>query len=209
MARGKYKSKWTAEEEIYLIMNYKITQKKILADKFDRSIESIAGKYNRLTKEYERTGKYKDIFIKAKKNEEKIEKQKQREKEKLEQRNRKKLEREARKEQDRLKRIQQIEEEKEKIEHEKEMKKYKEIYKRMMNEPRDYGIGLEILKLNFNLGQTYIVNQRREKGGSLPESFKGTMICETKDYVVLEGKYTRAFLKKDFLLGEYEIKEVR
>ena len=92
---------------------------------------------------------------------------------------------------------------------EKEMKKYKEIYKRMMNEPKDHGIGLEILKLKFKLGQTYIVNQRREKGGSLPESFKGTMICETKDYIVLEGKYTRAFLKKDFLLGEYEIKEVR
>lgn len=208
MARGKHKIKWTTEEEIHLIMNYKTTQNKILADKFNRSVESISGKYLRLIKECEKTGKYKDVFEEARNNEEKIEKQKQREKEKLEQRNRKKLEIEARKEQDRLKRIQQREEEKEKLQHEKEMKKCKEIYKKMINEPRDYGVALEIPKLKFKLGQNYVVRPTIEKG-SLFKIFKGKLIEETSDFIVLKGLWTECFLKKDFLIGEYGIKEVK
>lgn len=63
------------------------------------------------------------------------------------------------------------------------------------------------MELGLRLGNTYKVSQigdLRIKDGS---NFTGTMIQETKNLIVLKNQkgYIETFLKKDLIIGEYEI----
>lgn len=97
--------------------------------------------------------------------------------------------------------------EEERLKYEKEKEEVERIYQRMINKPFDYGIGKEIPKLKFKHGQVYIVKSRADKG-ILWTTFKGKLIFETDDFILLEGKWKECFMKKDFLIGDYEIREV-
>ena len=90
----------------------------------------------------------------------------------------------------------------------KEVEKYERIFNRAIKKElknRDYGIGKTLKNINYILGKTYIVKSSSKKA---PDSFKGKLIQQTQDYIVLEGRYRQCCMKKDFLIGEYEIKEV-
>lgn len=97
--------------------------------------------------------------------------------------------------------------EEQRLKYEKEKMEVERIYQRIINEPLNYGIGKEIPKLKFKHGQVYIVKSRADKG-ILWTSFKGKLIFETDDFILLEGKWKECFMKKDFLIGDYEIREV-
>lgn len=94
----------------------------------------------------------------------------------------------------------------EKIKIEREMKDYYKMLRSIRNN-RDYGIGDKIKDLKFKIGQVYVVkipDEHRERY----RVFKGKLIQETDDFIVLENRWRESFLKKDFLIGAYEIKEV-
>ena len=92
---------------------------------------------------------------------------------------------------------------------EKELEDVKEaqkIYDRMLNEKEVAGVYKENLKVK--LGQSYRI-ERVKKSVRDWNEFTGKCIHETKDHVTIKNK-TRAetFLKVDFLINEYRIKEV-
>jgi len=97
--------------------------------------------------------------------------------------------------------------EEERLQHEKEKAEVERIYQKIISKPLDYGIGDKIDNLKFKLGQTYVVKPRTDKG-ILWTTFKGKLIFETDDFILLEGKWKECFMKKDFLIGDYEIREV-
>lgn len=94
----------------------------------------------------------------------------------------------------------------EKIKTEREMKGYYKMLRSIRNN-RDYGIGDKIKDLKFKIGQVYVVktpDEHRERY----RVFKGKLIQETDNFIVLENRWRESFLKKDFLIGAYEIREV-
>ena len=91
--------------------------------------------------------------------------------------------------------------------YEKEKEEVERIYQRIISKPLDYGIGDKIDNLKFKLGQTYVV-KRIDDDKKRNKIFVGKLIQETKDHITLESRWRESFLKKDFLIGAYEIKEV-
>ena len=97
--------------------------------------------------------------------------------------------------------------EEQRLQYEKEKEEAERVYQRIISKSLDYGIGDKIDNLKFKLGQTYVVKPRTDKG-ILWTTFKGKLIFETDDFILLEGKWKECFMKKDFLIGDYEIREV-
>lgn len=80
-------------------------------------------------------------------------------------------------------------------------------FQRILADKEIVGIQKSDMELGLRLGNTYKVSQigdLRIKDGS---NFTGTMIQETKNLIVLKNQkgYIETFLKKDLIIGEYEI----
>lgn len=90
---------------------------------------------------------------------------------------------------------------------EKEKKESEErAYKRLINEPVIAGVYKKDLKVK--LGQSYRI-ERVKKSVRDWNVFTGKCIHETKDHVTIKNKTrSETFLKVDFLINEYRIKEV-
>lgn len=86
-------------------------------------------------------------------------------------------------------------------------KKINRKYHRILQRYREYGIGDKIDNLKFKIGQTYIV-KRIDDDKKRNKIFVGKLIQETKDHITLESRWRESYLKKDFLIGAYEIREV-
>lgn len=98
--------------------------------------------------------------------------------------------------------------EEQRLKYEKEKMEVERIYQKIISKPLDYGIGDKIDNLKFKLGQTYVIMIPKQFR-SPAKAFKGKLIQETNDFIVLENsKWRESFLKKDLLTGIYEIKEV-
>lgn len=85
------------------------------------------------------------------------------------------------------------------------------IYKKLISEPQDKGIGDKKFDLILIHGQAYKITKKGLREGQIRvnETFVGKFIQETEDCIVFKNKYyPESFLKKDYLLGEIEIKEV-
>lgn len=69
----------------------------------------------------------------------------------------------------------------------------------------------EIENLSFKEGKTYLVKYKPGgKGNGSTETFKGDLIQQTKDFIILKNKLgiRESFLKVDFMIGS-QIKEVK
>ncbi len=90
-------------------------------------------------------------------------------------------------------------------------KREEEAYKRMINQKKDKGIGDKVFDYPLVKGKKYKVVKLALRKGQVKvnETFKGELIQITDDFFVLKNKnYSECFLKKDYLLGEIEIREV-
>lgn len=90
---------------------------------------------------------------------------------------------------------------------EKLEKEMQEIVKKD-KENRNYGIRDNLKELSFKKGQVYQVKARIGEGNPISQFFKGKLIKEYEDFILLEGNFKQCFMKADLLIGEYEIKEV-
>lgn len=59
--------------------------------------------------------------------------------------------------------------------------------------------------LKFQKGKEYKVVSKMQHG--VQDKFKGKLIMDCDNFIVLEGNVRECFLKVDFLIGEYKIKE--
>ena len=96
--------------------------------------------------------------------------------------------------------------EEQRLKYEKEKEEVERIYQRIISKPLDYGIGEKIDNLKFKLGQTYVV-KRIDDDKKRNKIFIGKLVQETKDHITLESRWRESYLKKDFLIGAYEIRE--
>lgn len=88
-----------------------------------------------------------------------------------------------------------------------EEKEVQAIYDKMMAEDRVVA-GVCKKDLRVRVGQTYQVKNMKKRTRQ-DKYFIGTAIQETKDHIIIRNKgRTESFLKVDFLIGEYQIKEV-
>ncbi len=173
--------RWTDADISYLIKNYGKMEIYDIAKHLGRSIDAVINKATKLRTNGVDIKKFYKGKPKGTKNKKPIKKQ---------------LLEERKKEEERLK-------------YEKEKEEVERIYRRIISKPLDYGngIGKEIPKLKFKHGQVYIVKPKTDKG-ILWTTFKGKLIFETDNFILLEGKWKECFMKKDFLIGDYEIREV-
>lgn len=89
-------------------------------------------------------------------------------------------------------------------------KREAEIYKKLISEPRDKGIGDKLDTLKFKEGKKYKINRRKNKENDYEDYFIGVVEQDCKDHVTLKHKkgYCESFRKYDILCGEYKLKEV-
>ena len=89
----------------------------------------------------------------------------------------------------------------------KEAKRLQIMYNKLISEPVQEGVFKNNLKVK--LGQSYEVERMGIAHRDDWLKFRGELIQETKDHITIKNK-TRAesFLKVDFLINEYRIKEV-
>lgn len=102
---------------------------------------------------------------------------------------------------------------KKKLNRHKKVKKIdnEKVYKKLITQPRDKGIGDKKFDLILKVGQAYKITKKGLREGQIKvnEVFVGKFIQETEDCIFFKGKYyTESFLKKDYLMGEIEIREV-
>ena len=87
-----------------------------------------------------------------------------------------------------------------------EAKEAQEIYDRMLNEKEIAGVYKKDLKVE--VGRSYQIENMKKRTRQ-DKYFIGQVIQETKDHIIIKDKSrTESFLKVDFLIGEYRIKEV-
>ena len=87
-----------------------------------------------------------------------------------------------------------------------EAKEVQEIYDKMLDEKVIAGVYKKDLKVK--VGQTYQIENMKKRTRQ-DKYFIGEVIQETKDHIIIKDKSrTESFLKVDFLIGEYKIKEV-
>lgn len=89
-------------------------------------------------------------------------------------------------------------------------KKDEEAFDRLMNAPKDKGIGDKIQTVKLKEGKQYKAVKKRDDRDKIGHSFTGVMESETELHITLRHKfgYCGTFLKADILTGEYKIKEV-
>ena len=82
-------------------------------------------------------------------------------------------------------------------------------YKRALEAEKlvQYGIKHKLRDLNLKKGSQYVVVGKDGEGRTRKESFKGVLIREYDDFVVLQGYYKQCFLKVDILIKEYDMRE--
>ena len=102
---------------------------------------------------------------------------------------------------ERVKRIKAIEKKREKEE-------IQAIYNKIISEPVEEGVFKNNLKVK--LGQSYEIERNQgTRSNTIWQKFKGKVIHETRDHFTVKNKTrSETFLKVDFLIGEYKIKEV-
>lgn len=87
-----------------------------------------------------------------------------------------------------------------------------EVYKRMINEPRTKGLADRKFDYPLKVGKKYKVEKLslRINQIKVSETVIGELIQVTNDFFVIKNKhgFCESFLKKDYLLGEIEIREV-
>lgn len=90
-----------------------------------------------------------------------------------------------------------------------ENKLVEEGFKRLINQPRDLGLANKEFSYKFTIGKKYrLIGADKDKRVE-PLNFTGVLVQETEDFFVIKHKlgYCESFLKKDYLLGDYKIKE--
>lgn len=90
-------------------------------------------------------------------------------------------------------------------------RKDNKAYQKLLNEPKNYGIGTKLDTLKFKEGKKYKINRRKNKENDYEDYFIGVVEQDCKDHVTLRHKrgYCESFRKYDILCGDYKVAEVR
>lgn len=90
-------------------------------------------------------------------------------------------------------------------------KKAEEGYQKLLNEPRDYGIGDKLNTLKLENGKNYKIEHIYDQTNNIKVQFIGKLVGQTDNLIVLRHKlgYTETFRKYDILSSEYQLKEVQ
>ena len=85
-----------------------------------------------------------------------------------------------------------------------------EAYEKLLNEPKDFGIGDKLDTLKFQIGKKYKIERRKNKENDYENLGAWTMVQECKDHITLRHKrgYCESFRKYSILCGDYKVKEV-
>ena len=80
-------------------------------------------------------------------------------------------------------------------------------YQKLMNEPRDYGVGDKLHMLKFKTGEKYKLEYIVDVANNITETFEGRLIGQTDLLIILRHNsgYCECFRKHDILTNEYKI----
>lgn len=90
-------------------------------------------------------------------------------------------------------------------------KKAEEGYQKILNEPRDYGIGDKLNTLKLENGKNYKIEHIYDQTNNIKVQFIGKLVEQTDLLIILKHNtgYKECYRKFDILSGYYKIKETQ
>lgn len=90
-------------------------------------------------------------------------------------------------------------------------KKAEEGYRKILNKPRDYGIGDKLNTLKLENGKNYKIEHIYDQTNNIKVQFIGKLVGQTDILIILKHNtgYKECYRKFDILSGYYKIKEAQ